>query len=149
MPQNREREFIDNGFALLSSRINDDKAYVMGAPTIHRPKKYTMAEETEQAQLHATLPYQLFATRVTHYLRRIVQEVSTGLTAEQVQRALEGKLQLILTKSRDELPPDAVTVEVSDNKEQPDYYNVALHIKPPFQILGRSVKLLLGLQLHR
>lgn len=149
MPQNREREFMDNGFALLSSRINDDKAYVMGAPTIHRPKKYTVEEETEQAQLHATMPYQLFATRVTHYLRRIVQEVSTGLTAEQVQRALEGKLQLILAKSRDELPPDAVTVEVSDNKEQSDYYNVALHIKPPFQILGRSVKLLLGLQLHR
>ena len=78
-----------------------------------------------------------------------MQEVSTGLTPDQLQRTLMGKLRLILTKSRSELSPDAVVIEVSDNKEQPDYYSVSLRITPPFRILGRKVDLLLGLQLHR
>lgn len=149
LTQSREKEFVDSGFVLLSSRINDDKAVILGAPTIHRPKKYTTQEETEQARLRATLPYQLFATRMSHYLRRIVQEVSTGLTAEQMQRALAGKLRLILEESGGGVSPDVVMVQVSDSKEQPDYYDAALHVRPPFQILGRKVDLLLRLQLHR
>ena len=148
LPRSREKEFVDSGFVFLSSRANDNRACVLSAPTIHRPKTYTAPEETEQARLRATLPYQLFATRMAHYLRRIVQEVSTGLTPEQLQRTLAGKLRLIMTKSRGELSPDTVVVEVSDSKES-DYYDVSLRIAPPFRILGRKVDLLLGLQLHR
>ena len=148
LPRSREKEFVDSGFVFLSSRANDNRLCVLSAPTIRRPKTYTTSEETEQARLYATLPYQLFATRVSHYLRRIVQEVSTGLTAEQLQRALAGKLRLIMTKSRGELSPDTVAVEVSDSEEL-DYYDVSLRITPSFRILGRKVDLLLGLQLHR
>ncbi|MFC1716174.1 type VI secretion system contractile sheath large subunit [Candidatus Poribacteria bacterium] len=149
LTQSREKEFVDSGFVLFSSRINDDKAAILGAPTIHRPKIYTTPEETDRARMHATLPYQLFATRMTHYLRRIAQEVSTGLTGEQMQRAITGKLQLILKELCGDVSSDVVMVQVSDSKEQPDYYDVSLRIRPPFQILGRRVDLMLGLQLHR
>ncbi len=149
LTQSREKEFVASGFLLFSSRINDDKAVILGAPTIHRPKTYTTPEETEQARAHATLPYQLFATRMTHYLKRIVQEVSTGLAAEQMQRAITGKLQLILKELCGDVSSDVVTVQVSDSKEQPDYYDATLRIRPPLQILGRRVDLMLGLQLHR
>jgi len=149
LSQGREKEFVDEGFVLLSSRVNDNKAIILSAPTIHRPKTYTDQKETEESRLHATLPYQLFASRMTHYLRLMVREISTGLTAEQVQRALAGKLQLALAKSGAGLPPEAVMVEVSGSENEPDYYSATLRIKPPFQILGRDVHLLLGLQLHR
>ncbi len=115
LSQSKEKEFVDNGFVLLSSRINDNKASVLSAPTVHRPKKYTTPEDTKEARMHATLPYQLFATRMAHYLRRIMEEVSTGLTAEQVQEQFAGKLRSILAKPGVELPQEAVTVEASDN----------------------------------
>jgi len=148
LTQSREKEFVDSGFLLFSSRINDDKAIILGAPTICRPKKYTTQEETEQARLHATLPYQLFATRMTHYLGRIAREVSTGLTAQQMQRAIAGKLQLILKELCGEVSADVLMVQVSDSKD-PNYYQVALRVSPPFQILGQRVELSLGMQLHR
>lgn len=143
LPQSRTQEFVNAGFVLLSSYANDNKACILGAPVVYRAKKYTTKEETEQAQLSATLPYQMFATRIAHYLRRISQEVSTGLTADQVQRNIESKLRLALAKS------GTVTVQVSESRENSDYYDVSLRISPSFQILGRNVKLVLGLQLHR
>ena len=148
LTQSREKEFMNSGFLLFSSRINDDKAIILGASTICRPKKYESPEETEQARLHATLPYQLFATRMTHYLGRIAREVSTGLTAQQMQRAIAGKLRLILEELCGEVSSDVLMVQVSDSKE-PNYYQVALRISPPFQILGRRVELSLGMQMHR
>lgn len=147
--QNKEMEFVDGGFILLSSSINDDTASTLAAPTVYRPKKYATPEATKEAQLHATLPYQLFATRMTHYLRRILREVSTGLTAEQMQTAMTEKIRSILSGPGVELPEEAVMVEMSDSEEKPDYYDVVLRIQPPFQILGRDVDLLLGLELHR
>ena len=99
--------------------------------------------------MHATLPYQLFASRMAHYLRRIVDEISTGATREQAQMAFVGKLRSILAKSGAELSPESVMVQVSDNEENPDYYNVVMLIRPPFQILGSDVDLMLGIQLHR
>jgi len=147
--QSKEKEFADNGFVVLSSRINDDKACVLSAPTIHNPKKYTTPEETKEARMHASLPYQMYATRMAHYLRRIVEEVSTGLTIEQVQTEFTGKLRSILAKSGVDLPPEAVTVEASDSEEDPDYYDVIMRIQPPFRILGQNVDLLLSIRLHR
>ena len=153
-PQSREQEFIEEGFLLLSSRINDDKAFVLAAPTVYRPKKYTTPEETKEARLHATLPYQLFATRMAHYLRRILREVSMGLAAEQVQNAFVGKLRSILAKQGAGargvlLSPEAVRAEVSESEEKPGYYHVVLRIQPPFQILGRDADLLLGAEVPR
>lgn len=147
--QSKEREFVDNGFALLTSRINDDKACVLSAPSIYRPRKYTTPEETKEARMHATLSYQLFATRMAHYLRRITEEVSTGLTPEQVQTQFTGKLRSILAKPGADLPAEAVIVEASENEDNPDYYDVIMRIRPPFQILGGGVDLLLSIQLHR
>jgi hypothetical protein len=86
---------------------------------------------------------------MAHYLRRIVEEVSTGLTAEQVQTQFTGKLRSILAKSGVDLPPEAVTVEASDSEEDPDYYDVIMRIQPPFRILGQDVDLLLSIRLHR
>lgn len=148
-PQSKELEFADAGLVLLGCRMNDDKAYVLSAPTVHRPKRYSTEEATAEAQLHATLPYQLFATHLAHYLLRLTRDVSTGLTAEQVQALLTAQFQAILAKTGGTLPEEVVTVEVEASKEQPEYYDVVLRIRPPFQILGRNVELFLGLALHR
>ena len=147
--QTREQEIVGSGFVLLSSRINENNACVLAAPTAHRPKQYDNPEETKEAYMHATLPYQLFASRMAHYLRRIVDEISTGVTREQAQMAFVGKLRSILAKPGAELSPESVMVQVSDNEENPDYYNVVMLIRPPFQILGSNVDLILGIQLHR
>lgn len=147
--QTREQEIVGSGFVLLSSRINENNACVLAAPTVHRPKRYDNPEETKEAYMHATLPYQLFASRMAHYLRRIVDEISTGVTREQAQMAFVGKLRSILTRPGAELSPESVMVQVSDNEENPDYYNVVMLIRPPFQILGSNVDLILGIQLHR
>jgi type VI secretion system protein ImpC len=148
-PQSKELEFADAGFALLSCRINDDAACVLYAPTVYRTKKYSTPEETKESQLHATLPYQLFATRMAHYLRRIVRDDATGLTAEQAQEMLTAKFRGILAKTDGELSEEAVTVEVEESEEKPEYYDVFLRVRSPFQILGRGVDLLLGFELHR
>ena len=148
--QNKELEFGEAGLVLLSCRINSDAAFVLSAPTVHRPARYSDPEETKEAQLHATLPYQLFATRMAHALRRIMRDIYTGLTAEQVSARFTGQLRSLLTKASEApLPEGAVVVEVNDNEERPEFYDVVLRIRPPFQILGRGVDMLLGFELHR
>ena len=67
---------------------------------------------------------------------------------ESLFRELAGKLSMILAKSVD-LSSDMVTVQVAESKEQSDYYDVSLRIRPPFQLLGRNVDLMLGIRLHR
>lgn len=142
----KEKEFHGAGFILLSCRINDNRAYILSAPTIHRPQQHTTAEENMEAYLHASLPYQLFASRMSHYLQKITKEVSTGMSPEQIQIEFTGKLRSIFAKPDVQLSPDAVLVEVSRNKEAPGVCEVFLRIRPPFQILGQDVDLLLGSQ---
>jgi type VI secretion system protein ImpC len=149
LPQSREREFTDNGFVFLSCNVNDNRAYALGTPTICRPRKYEKASLNKAARLHTTLPYRIFATRMSHYLQRIVKDISTGLTAEQLQIELTGKLRMILAKSGEQLPVDAVIVEVNDSEDSPDYYDVIMRIMPTFKILGWDVDLLLRINIHK
>ncbi|MBI1926566.1 type VI secretion system contractile sheath large subunit [Candidatus Poribacteria bacterium] len=147
--QSKELEFVEAGFVLLNCRLNDDAACVLFAPTVYRPKKYDTPEDTKAAQLHASLPYQLFATRMADYLKRVVRAISTGLTAEQVQERLTAQFRALLAKMETKLSEKAVTVEVEASQEKPESYNVFLRLQPPFQILGQAVDLVLGLELHR
>jgi type VI secretion system protein ImpC len=149
--QDREQEFGEFGLTLISCRLNSDAAHVLSAPTVYRPKRYDAPEETQEALLHATLPYQLFATRMARLLRRITKkEISTGLTAENISNIFSSHLRAFLKPADGQpLPKEAVQVEVAESEENPESYEVILRIKPTFRILGRAVDLLLGFEIPR
>lgn len=149
LSQSKALEFAEAGFLVLSCQMNDDAAFVLSAPTIHRPETYSTDEATRDARLHVTLPYQLFATHLAHYVLRVTQDISTGLTPENIQTLLTTQFSTILGAKGMTSPEDIVTVEVSENEDNPAYYDVVLRFQPPFQILGRTVDLFLGASLHR
>jgi len=113
-----------------------------------RGKKYDSQEETEAAQIHATLPYQLFATRVAHYLRWILKNMPEKPVAQQVQDILMERFKAILAGSGVRLNAESMIAEVSESQDNPRYYNISLKVQPPYQIFHINVDVSLEMQIQ-
>lgn len=149
IPDQRGSEMADAGLIPIVCRPNDDMACVASVRTTHRPKRYDDPAVTQESALHATLPYQLFASRMAYHLQRIQRQVGTGGSKEEVEGIFKEGIRMALMMSGKRAPAEAVQVEVTDSSETPDYYDVTLRIRPPFTIFGQSVDLLLGLELRK
>jgi len=149
IPDQRGSEMADAGLIPVVCRPNDDTACVTSVRTAHRPKRYDDPAVTQESALHATLPYQLFASRMSHHLQRIQRQAGAGGSKEEVEAIFKEGIRMALMISGKRADADAVQVEVTDSSETPDYYDVTLRIRPPFTILGQSVDLLLGLELRK
>lgn len=149
LPDQKGSELADAGLMPIVCRPNDDMACVASVRTAHRPRRYDDPEVTRESALHATLPYQLFAGRMSQYLQKIHGEIGGGADKKQVEDAFKSGMLSALSAGGERASDEAVQIEVTDSGESPDYYDVTLRIRPPFNILGQSADLLLGLPLRK
>jgi type VI secretion system ImpC/EvpB family protein/type VI secretion system ImpB/VipA family protein len=149
VPESKEVEFSEAGFAVLSCRPNDDAAHIAFAPVVHRPEKFDEAEANEEARLHATLACQLMTTRIAQHLLRFERELAAGLAPKKVQAELTAHLQALFKSTGITLAPEAITVEISEHPERHDRWYAALRLYPPEEILGRETSVVMGLELPR
>jgi len=149
IPDQRGSEMADAGLIPIVCRPNDDMVCVASVRTAHRPRRYDDPAVSQESALHATLPYQLFASRMAHYLQSIQRQVGTGGSKEQVEGAFMEGIRTALIIGGERAPAEAVQVEVTDSSEKSDHFDVTLRIRPPFTILGQNVDLLLGLDLRK
>lgn len=149
LPEDKEVEFSEAGFAVLSCRPNDDAAHVAFAPAAHRPEKFEEAAANEEARLHATLACQLMTARIAQHLLRFERELAPGLAPEKLQAALAAHLQALFKSTRAPLAPEAITIEISESPEHADRWYAALRLYAPEEILGRETSVLMGFELPR
>jgi hypothetical protein len=149
IPESKEVELSEAGFAVLSCRPNDDAAHIAFAPVVHRPEKFAEAEANEEARLHATLACQLMTARIAQHLLRFQRELAPGLAPEKLQAKLAEHLQALFKSAGTPLAPEAMTIEISESPKDADRWYAALRLYTPEEILGRETSVLMGLELPR
>ena len=76
-------------------------------------------------------------------------DIGGGADKKQVEDAFKAGMLDALSAGGERAPEESVQVEVTDSGESPDYFDVTLRLRPPFNILGQSADLLLGLPLRK
>jgi type VI secretion system ImpC/EvpB family protein/type VI secretion system ImpB/VipA family protein len=120
-------DLTKGGIAVLVSRINTDSAAVLSAPTVHLPERYSDEEETRRTRLRASLPYQLFVSRIVVCAQRLAGSIVPGLAPDTAGTLIKEILAGFVPGRSD---PDAVEVSVSENERHPEYYDVNLTLRP-------------------
>lgn len=141
IPDRREKELSDLGFAPLSHRKNTDKSVFIWAPTCQKPKVYggpNGSLATENAWISAQLPYMMASTRVSHYLKVIARDrIGSLAEASDVQDYLNNWIADyvaadpkpdIATKRK--YPMREARIQVSEIPGKPGAYRATAHLRP-------------------
>jgi len=146
----REAELAKNGLMPLVHRKNEDSAAFIGAQSVHQPPEFEDAAATANANLGARLPYLFATSRFAHYLKCIVRDKVGGFTsAAGMQRFLqnwilnyvdgdpEGSTDVVKATH----PLAGAEVVVTENKQNPGYYNAQFFLRPHYQLEGLNISL--------
>ena len=146
----REAELAKNGLMPLVHRKNSDFAAFIGAQSVHQPPEFEDAAATANANLGARLPYLFATSRFAHYLKCIVRDKVGGFTsAAGMQRFLqnwilnyvdgdpEGSTDVVKATH----PLAGAEVVVTENKQNPGYYNAQFFLRPHYQLEGLNISL--------
>lgn len=157
IPETREFEFANLGFAPLSFYKNRDYACFFSANSAQKPALYETKEATANSRINARLPYIFLLSRIAHYLK-LIQRENIGTTKD--RRVLELELNnwiknLVteMTDPGDELqashPLREAKVVVEDIDDNPGFFKIKLFIVPHFQVEGMDISLSLVSQMPK
>lgn len=131
-------DIADNGIVPLMCRVNFDSAILTSIPTAHTPAKYGDEKVTEDSILRATLPYQLLVSRIAQYVQIIQNQIVPGNSPNSIEEGFTDAL-IRFISIKGSMAIDAVQVKVSQDRDRPNFYDVAIHIRPGREILaGRA-----------
>ncbi|MEW5766496.1 MAG: type VI secretion system contractile sheath large subunit [bacterium] len=142
LPEQKQSDLAENGIIALTCRVNSDAAIVFSAPTVHLPERYAEAAESLKSVRRAALSYQLFASRITHYVERIQGEIIPGNTPEGIKSDLARALSAFIGKQGE------VAAEMVESEEQPGCYELVLSILPGREIMPEGTELELRLRIR-
>ena len=146
----REAELARNGFMPLIFKKNSDFAAFIGAQSLQKPAEYQDPAATANANLSARLPYLFASCRFAHYLKCMVRDkVGSSMSKAQLTTWLESWLRSYVDSSPDMSSPEWKAthpladgaVELTENEENPGYYQAKFFIKPHYQLEGLTVSL--------
>lgn len=89
IPDRLAEDLAEAGITALTCRPERDSAYVMRAPTLHRPEVYGDTRATAASRAMARLPYQLLAARIAAKVARNRASLTAGKGPEEIGWALE------------------------------------------------------------
>jgi len=138
IPMQLGSDIVGNGIVPLMCRVNFDSAMVTLIPTAHNPAKYGDERVTEDSILRTTLPYQLLVSRIAQYIQIVQNQIVPGNSPRGIEEGFTDAL-IRFVSIKGNLAVDAVQVKVSQDKDRPNYYDIAVHIRPGREILnGRA-----------
>lgn len=146
----REGELSKLGFLPLLHRKNTDIAAFIGGQTLQQPTAYDSKDATANAELSARLPYIFASSRFAHYLKVMVRDkIGSFKEREDLERWLHNWLMNYVcddpANSGEEIrarrPLAAARVEVTENEENPGYYNAAFYLRPHYQLEGVNISM--------
>jgi len=130
-------DLAKNGIAALACNPNSDSALFLSIPTPHIPEIYSDDRLNEKSLLKATLPYQLFASRVVSYIGLIHDSIIPGNTERGIEEDLsDAILNFIAAREKEN-----VRVTVNRSRDRQGYYDVSVQIRSGRNIMGGSADL--------
>ena len=149
LSERKEFELAENGFIPLSVYKNQDFAVFFSAQSTQQPIKYDSPDATANAKLSANLPYLFFFFFLSHYLKVLQREEIGGATErDELEKGLDDWIKQLVTESssptaeqKAKYPLRNASVAVTENPESPGFYNVAMKVRPHFQVEGVNVDL--------
>jgi type VI secretion system protein ImpC len=147
----RGQELCEWGFIPVCQGAREQSAVFYHAASTNRPKKYFSEDANQHAELSATLPYLLTASRFAHYIKVIMRDmVGSFMTRANVEAYLNTWIsQYILlddnasAEAKAAYPLRQAQVVVTDTPGQPGSYRATVFLKPHFQLeeLTTSIRL--------
>jgi type VI secretion system protein ImpC len=141
-----QTDLSEAGFTVLSSRANDDGAYVAFAPTVHQPGRYEKAKADDESRLHATIAAQLMVSRIGQRLIQFDRRAAMGLTLSRLQAEIKKYLEGILGRAEGWAD---ITVTAGEESSDPDYQSIIVQVTSPSNILGAPLEVRIEMQLRR
>ena len=149
IPDTREKELSDLGFAPLIHCKNTDYAAFFGANSVQKPKKYDDAGATANAKLSSQTQYLMATSRIAHYLKAICRD---KIGSFQSRGECENFLRKWINNyvlPQDEAPQELkakkplreAKIEVIEDKARPGCYKAKVHLRPHFQLEELNVAL--------
>lgn len=149
IPDYRELEFANSGFAPLVYRKGTADACFFSCQSLKVAKKFKDAKDSENSQLVTNLSYTLSVTRIAHYLKCMMRD-NIGSTAdgEYVQNQISTWIKQYVTTvaNPDDLtlryfPFKAAKVEVKKVDGLVGHYSCTCSILPHIQFEGMDIEL--------
>ena len=149
IPDTREKELSDLGFAPLIHCKNTDYAAFFGANSVQKPKKYDDAGATANAKLSSQTQYLMATSRIAHYLKAICRDkVGSFQSRSECENFLRKWINNYVLP-QDEAPQELkakkplreAAIEVIDDKARPGCYKARIHLRPHFQLEELNVAL--------
>lgn len=152
-PNERESVLSKLGFLPVLQIQNSSDAVFIGGQSIQDPKSFFGPDgvaATENAELHARLPYTFAASRILHFVTRLAQnKIGSLQSAPELQKLLtdwlnqyiEPNPNLVSEVQRRQKPLRAAEVTVVPVSGKPGYYDIKLKIRPHYQFEGAEVDL--------
>jgi type VI secretion system protein ImpC len=149
----REGELAKNGLIPLCYVKNSTDAVFVGAQSLQQPKVYIGKGATaanQSAKLSARLPYLFASCRFAHYLKCMVRDkVGKMMNKKQLQEFLQDWINNYVLRNPDGMSDAAkakqpladAVVEVTENEDNPGYYDAVFRLRPHFQLEGVNVSL--------
>lgn len=149
IPDYRELEFANSGFAPLIYRKGTADACFFSCQSVKVAKKFKDAKDSENSQLVTNLSYTLSITRIAHYIKCMMRD-NIGSTADgaYVKNQITRWVNNYVTKVSDpddltvaRFPFKAATVDVKKVDGMVGHYSCTVSILPHVQFEGMDCEL--------
>jgi len=139
VPDRRLEEFDRSGIIPLLGDINTDVAYLLAAPSVHRPLHDSDPRKAEMNALMSSLPYQMYAGTIARFINRKFAELVSGGGAAEIEVRFARALAAFNTTRDGAAESDLVNVRVSDSEMQPGQRVLVISVMSPRQVMhGRA-----------
>lgn len=127
----QQDDLTDNGINPFVCRLNSDTAWFASATTAHIPERYPAdPEETTWSIRRSSLPFQMFASRVSQYLSKALAELPAGLSPEKIEEYFIKVLYANIGTGY-QVTHGAIEIRIGDIiEERPGYSGCSVVIRP-------------------
>jgi type VI secretion system protein ImpC len=155
IPDRREKELADLGFAPLVHQKGMPNAAFFSVQSAQKPLKYSSDSATANANLSSQIPYIFAVSRFAHYLKVIVRDKIGGfMSRSEAQNFLQNWISNYRL-DMDDAPFEAkakrplrdARIEVSEIPGKPGAYRATAYLRPHFQLEELQVSMRLVAEL--
>ena len=145
LPMNKDAILGKVGFLPLLYELNTNHAVFIGGQTVHKPKQFSSGAAgdaaTANANLSARLPYIMAVSRAAHSIQPMLRnKLGQSKEASEVEQELSDFFNNnFVTESKGERakaekPFSFAEIKVVEDVTNPGVYNVAVQLRPHFQV---------------
>jgi type VI secretion system protein ImpC len=155
IPERRDRELSELGFAALVHEKGTPNATFFAVQSAQKPKTYSSPAATANAALSARIPYIFAASRFAHYLKVIMRDKIGGFMSRSEAQTYLRNWIANYRLDMDEAPFEAkakrplreAQIDVEEIPGKPGAYRAKMSLRPHFQLEELQVSMSLVAQL--